>query len=75
MPQFRPAQARAPRSKIRVPFAQRQQKVPHEDDQSKPDAPLLWARRLPYQLVQGSHIGHGIRMEPSRKVPFAGQYA
>ena len=75
MPQFKPAAPKPPKSKIQVPYRQREQVQPKEIDKAPKQEHLLWARRLPYKLVQGSHIGHGIRMEPSRKVPFAGQYA
>lgn len=68
MPPFRPAAAKLPKSHVRVPFKERPQVKPIEMDKAPKQEPMLWARRLPYKLVQGSHIGHGIRMEPSRKV-------
>ena len=68
MPQFRPAAPKLPKSHVRVPYREREQLKPVEVDKAPKQEPLLWARRLPYKLVQGSHIGHGIRMEPSRKV-------
>ena len=72
MPPFRPALAIKPKSALhlRVPFKERPKEKPVEEDPAKGKEPhLLWARRLPYKLVQGSHIGHGVRMEPSRSEP------
>ena len=69
MPAFRPARAVAPKSKLRVPYRERAQTVPQEEDPTQKAAPLQWQRRLPYKLVQGSHIGHGMRMEPMRSEP------
>ena len=77
MPPFRPAKAAVPKSGlgVRVPFRERPKDIPKDDDEPKPEGAggrpgaVLWARRLPYKMVQGSHIGHGIRMEPSRKEP------
>ena len=58
MPPFKPAQARVPRSRARVPYQERAKEKPQEEDPSKAVAPLMWARRLPYKMVQGSHIAH-----------------
>ena len=69
MPQFRPAVAKPPKSRLQVPFRERAVVKPENPDKGNKQEPLLWARRLPYKLVQGSHVGHGIRMEPSRKEP------
>jgi hypothetical protein len=71
MPPFKPPTAKPPKSGLglRVPFRERPKEIPKEVDPTKKEAPLLWQRRLPYKLVKGSHIGHGIRMEPSRKEP------
>ena len=65
MPPFRPA-ALLPKSHVRAAQGTGLVK-PIEMDKAPKQEPMLWARRLPYKLVQGSHIGHGIRMEPSRK--------
>ena len=73
IPPFRPAEGRVPKSGkgLRIPYNQRNKEPPLivEADKGRKAEALLWARRLPYKLVQGSHIGHGLRMEPSRKEP------
>ena len=71
MPAFHPSQPALPKSRVRVPYREREREVPKQQDPPppKPDPPLLWARRLPYKLVQGSLHGHGVKMEPSRSEP------
>ena len=71
MPPFNPAQPGPPKSYVAVPFAFRSREQPVEEDKNKRKGMgvLMWQRHLPYKMVQGSHIGHGIKMEPSRKEP------
>jgi hypothetical protein len=72
MPPYAPAQPKPPPSgKVKVPYPFRDREVPHDEDAPKKRAPQvkMWQRHLPMKIVQGSHIGHGIRMEPSRKEP------